>query len=133
METEDKISERFKTVRKQSGMNQKDFAEKLNVTQSVVSDIERGSREPSRSTIITLAEVFNIDLNWLLLGKGSDPEISQKQINEDPKVQELETEIRELKKSIDQLEKENNELSHELLDRMRELLRVRDNLQGSEA
>jgi transcriptional regulator with XRE-family HTH domain len=121
MTEESGIAERFREVRAKTNLSQKDFAESVGVSQSVVSDIERGAREPSRQILAVLAEKYAVDLNWLLLGIGPGEKISQNQIR-DAEVERLEREIDELKKSIDELERENKELSKELLDRMRQLL-----------
>lgn len=115
------IAERFRDIRTKSGLKQKDFAESLGVSHSVISDIERGAREPSRQVLTGVAELYQVDLNWLLLGVGSREHTSQNQTR-DPEMERLEREIEELKKSIEELEYENKELSKELLDRMRQLL-----------
>lgn len=121
MTDETGVAERFREVRAKTNLSQKGFAESLGVTQSVVSDIERGAREPSRQILSILAEKYAVDLNWLLLGIGTGEKVSQNSI-EDEKIERLEREIEELKKSIEELEHENKELSKELLDRMRQLL-----------
>lgn len=127
MTEESGVAERFREVRAKTNLSQKDFAESVGVSQSVVSDIERGAREPSRQILSVLAEKYSVDLNWLLLGIGISEKISQESIR-DSEVERLEREINELKKSIDELERENKELSKELLDRMRQLLGLRSEL-----
>jgi len=121
------IAERFRYIRTKSGLKQKDFAESLGVSHSVISDIERGAREPSRKVLTGVAKLYHIDLNWLLLGVGSIEQTSHNQTS-NPEIERLEREIDELKKSIDELERENKELSKELLDRMRQLLELRSEL-----
>jgi transcriptional regulator with XRE-family HTH domain len=119
------IAGRLKEIRTKSGLMQKDFAASLNTSYSVISDIERGAREPSRQILIALAEKYNVDLNWLLLGVGNS-EITSHNQTYNPEIERLENEIADLKKSIAELDKENRELYKELLDKMRELLAFKD-------
>jgi len=62
-------SERIKLIRKSLKMNQALFADYLGVTPSTVSEIESGSRDPSKNLLISLGEKgFSID--WILTGSG---------------------------------------------------------------
>ena len=64
------INERFKLVRNQLDINQKELAEKVEVSSTVITMIESGERSPSRNVLIKLAEIYNVDITWLLTGKG---------------------------------------------------------------
>ena len=70
MEDADMVS-RFIKIRAKSGLNQKEFADSLGVSRSMVSDIERGKRGPSRQILEVLADKYQISLNWFLLGIGN--------------------------------------------------------------
>lgn len=50
-------------------MNQKDFSEKIGVTQSGVSYMEQNGRNVSDITIKSICNYFNISEDWLLNGK----------------------------------------------------------------
>lgn len=132
MADESSIADRFREIRTKSGLKQKDFAQSLGASHSVISDIERGAREPSRQIMQGLAEFYGVDLNWLLIGTGVENESTHNQ-KSNSEIEKLTAEIDELKKSIDQLERENKELSKELLDRMRQLLSVKADLKNSPA
>jgi DNA-binding XRE family transcriptional regulator len=132
MANDSSIADRFREIRAKSGLKQKDFAQSLGASHSVISDIERGDREPSRKIMQGLAELYGVDLNWLLVGTVANKDSSQIQ-KRNSEIEKLTAEMDELKKSIDQLERENKELSKELLDRMRQLLGAKADLKNSSA
>jgi transcriptional regulator with XRE-family HTH domain len=117
------IAERFKEIRLKRNINQKEFSESLNVSQSVVSDIEAGKREPSRQILSSLAKNYNVDLNWLLLGVS-------KSIS-DAEVERLKKENTELKKNVADLELENKTLSKELIEQMRQMITFQSTVLGN--
>ena len=61
---------RLKLLRKTSGFTQAEFAEKLGIGQTYLSEIERGHRNPAPSFFLSLA-MLNVNLNWLFTGKGN--------------------------------------------------------------
>jgi transcriptional regulator with XRE-family HTH domain len=62
---------RFKQLRKAAGLNQQEFGEKLEITQSSVSQIESGKNMPSTSVLEKLVEIFpNLNKQWLYHGEG---------------------------------------------------------------
>ncbi len=72
---------RLEMLRKELGLSQKDFAEKINMTQQRISAYEKGKREPDIETIKQLAEYFNVSTDYLL-GK-SDIRNPEEQIKEE--------------------------------------------------
>lgn len=69
--TETEIGKRFKAVRLSYGDDQITFAEKIGISQSYLSAIERGTRQPSVRVMKTLADMgFSID--WIYSGKSTD-------------------------------------------------------------
>ncbi len=64
------IAARLKTVRENMGLTQNEFAEKLAVSQTVISRYERGDVKPASEFIISLIQKCNINANWLLTGNG---------------------------------------------------------------
>ena len=65
------ISERFIQIRKVLDLTQKQFADGLEVSKTVVNLIESGQSEPSRQIMVKLAAAYNDNINWLLIEKGS--------------------------------------------------------------
>ena len=58
-----RVSDNIKKARLDSGMNQKQLAKKLGVSESFVNEIETGRRVLSESTINRIANVLKINLN----------------------------------------------------------------------
>lgn len=61
---------RIKKIRETLNMKQKDFAQKLGISAPTLSELEAGNNKPSFDTIIKLSELFNINLYFILFGKG---------------------------------------------------------------
>ncbi len=62
------INERIKYLRKIIKINQKDFANKLGITQSGVSYIEQPNTIIAEKTIKTICSIFSVNENWLYNG-----------------------------------------------------------------
>ena len=67
------IGNRILQIRKDSGLNQSDFAQKLGVvTQSTISVLEVGVNvNPTYDTICAICQKFNVRSQWLLFGLGA--------------------------------------------------------------
>lgn len=65
------IGERFKTIRKEFGFNQQQFANDLGISQTHVSAIENGREKPSRSLLKFLCAKYSISEEWMLEGVGT--------------------------------------------------------------
>ena len=64
------IGDRFKKTRDSLGLNQSELARELGVNPSIISDIERGDKEPSKKIISSLIVKYQINSNWILTGQG---------------------------------------------------------------
>lgn len=60
------FSDKLKDLRQQAGLTQKQLAEQLGVTKSVVSFYERSERTPSPDVLRKLAAVFHVSTDFLL-------------------------------------------------------------------
>ncbi len=65
-----KFSERFKELRKSRKLSQQELADLLHTSKSSVNMYERGEREPGLEMLETMADFFNVDMDFLL-GKTS--------------------------------------------------------------
>ena len=66
------LGKRLRSVREQAGISQSALAERLGFSKAaVISRFERGERLPSVDILIKLAELYHIDLHWLLTGQPS--------------------------------------------------------------
>lgn len=63
------INERVRELRKELGMNQTEFGEKIALTQSHLAGIENEKRAVTDRTIKLLCTEFNVSEDWLRTGK----------------------------------------------------------------
>ncbi|MEK8127856.1 helix-turn-helix transcriptional regulator [Paenibacillus filicis] len=97
------LGERIKQIRKTNQMNQREFADRIGVSQGTLSDIERGNGFPSYETIFALKKAFRCDLNWLI-----DEELDSVPDNElfAVNVSEQEIALIQLLRTLPELEKD---------------------------
>lgn len=60
---------RIAAIRKQNGLTQLQFAEMLYITKSHLARIENGRRGASVELMVDIACLFNLSLDYLILGK----------------------------------------------------------------
>ncbi|MDR1604774.1 MAG: helix-turn-helix domain-containing protein [Gracilibacteraceae bacterium] len=65
-----KLNERFRYVRKDKGLSQSEFGERLGVSRSVVNNWERGVVVPSGPSFKAVCSVFGVNETWLRTGEG---------------------------------------------------------------
>ncbi len=63
------IKDRIRKIRKENHLSQVEFAQKLNVSQSVISLIESGNASVSIEIIKRLSTEFDLSCDWLIYGK----------------------------------------------------------------
>lgn len=59
------FSARLKSLRQEKGWSQQRLADELKLSKSSVNMYERGEREPGFETMETIADLFNVDMNYL--------------------------------------------------------------------
>ena len=64
------MNSRIAHIRKYSGLNQQEFADKIGLTKNYVSLMETGARNPSDRTISDICREFGVDRIWLETGVG---------------------------------------------------------------
>jgi transcriptional regulator with XRE-family HTH domain len=65
------IGSRLAIARKRAGLSQAQVAEKLNLPRPSISEIEAGRRRVAVDELISFADLYQVDMNWLS-GKGVD-------------------------------------------------------------
>ncbi len=63
------IGARIQQIRKDLGMNQNQFAERLSLSQNQISRLETGESMATTEFVLKLNEIYNVDPSFLLLGK----------------------------------------------------------------
>ncbi|MDZ7263993.1 MAG: helix-turn-helix transcriptional regulator [candidate division KSB1 bacterium] len=65
------IGKRIRLVRDKKGITQSELGEKLGIQFQHVSKYERGETVPTWENLIKLHEFYDVNINWLLTGKGT--------------------------------------------------------------
>jgi transcriptional regulator with XRE-family HTH domain len=66
------LGERIKKIREDMKLNQADFAKRIGLdTATGVSNYEKNKRKPDINTLIKIAELGGVNLDWLLIGETS--------------------------------------------------------------
>jgi transcriptional regulator with XRE-family HTH domain len=68
--------ERLKTLRKQRHLSQLGLAMELNMNQNTISRYESGEREADYTALITLADYFDVSIDYLL-ERTNNPKINR--------------------------------------------------------
>ena len=63
--SEIKFGERIRQVRKNAGCSQKEFCAALDIPQSTLSAYETDRMQPTISSLVKIAEKYNVSLDWL--------------------------------------------------------------------
>jgi transcriptional regulator with XRE-family HTH domain len=69
-----KMNERIKKIRKQNGLSQIELGERIGVSQQVITNYERGIREPNIETLLKIAGALDVSLETLIADKPIKPE-----------------------------------------------------------
>ncbi|SEO26174.1 DNA-binding transcriptional regulator, XRE-family HTH domain [Amphibacillus marinus] len=75
------FQERLKLLREQHGYKQDFIAKKLNITTSAYGYYEQGRNEPALETIVKLANIFDVSIDYLL-GHNSSKQVRNSQVSE---------------------------------------------------
>ena len=62
------LGERIKKAREKAGFNQEEFSKALSIGKRTLVDYEQNKTEPKLSKIYKIAELCNVDVEWLLFG-----------------------------------------------------------------
>lgn len=65
------IGKRLRLIRERMGITQAEVGEKLGIQSQHVSKYERGETVPTWENLIKLIDLYDVNINWLLTGKGS--------------------------------------------------------------
>ena len=77
------FANRVKALRKENGWTQDDFARRVGVSRSCIGNWEQGLREPEYESLEKIADMFNVDIEYLNGKKpGSDLTVDERYIVE---------------------------------------------------
>lgn len=75
------LGARIAALRKAAGMNQSQLADRLKISPSAVGMYEQGRREPALDTLVALANVFGVSIDYLVTGRPAS-EAEQQTLND---------------------------------------------------
>jgi transcriptional regulator with XRE-family HTH domain len=76
----EKIATRIKEARVMAGLSQAQAAAKLNLQRPAISEIEAGKRKLSAEEAIQMADLYKVDVSWLLLQQSQDEDSLPQQV-----------------------------------------------------
>jgi transcriptional regulator with XRE-family HTH domain len=83
----DDFVKRLEIILDYYGLNASSFADKIGVQRSSMSHLLSGRNKPSLDFVMKILDVFpDIDLYWILNGKGSFPKTEDQTLNSDNKI-----------------------------------------------
>ncbi len=65
------VNERVKQIRTELEISQREFANRIFMSQSSLGEIETGTRKVNDRIIQLISSQFNVNKNWIKTGKGS--------------------------------------------------------------
>ncbi|EMG2907668.1 helix-turn-helix domain-containing protein [Klebsiella pneumoniae] len=74
------VGERVISIRKQAGLNQRDFAARLGISNGGISQIENGKAMPGGDFLLRIHQEFGVDITWLLTGVSNDHSVKEVQV-----------------------------------------------------
>ena len=106
------LGKRLENIRNSKDLTKKEASGKFGVSDTALSKWEEGKTEPPLAYLAYLAENFECDLNWLLMGEEKPHQVSGSQPGEvDQKTKDAHIQLLEENR---QLSKENRQLREEL-------------------
>jgi len=74
------MKDRIKAIRKESGINQTEFAESLGLSRGFVAQVETDQEKFSDRTIRDICRIYRVNEDWLRYGTGDmHPELNRNQ------------------------------------------------------
>lgn len=64
------MKDRIRQLRKELGLNQTEFGERIGVKQTTIAGYETGAKNPMESVVLSICREFNVNENWLRNGTG---------------------------------------------------------------
>lgn len=64
------MNERIRLLRKELGLNQSDFGNKIGVKQGTIAGYESGARTPLDAVVSSICREFDVNEEWLRTGEG---------------------------------------------------------------
>ncbi len=73
----DALKRRLQAARRKQGINQLDFARKIEIPPSTYQNYEGGSNNIPHTVIISIVAALNLDIKWLFYGEIEEKEVKK--------------------------------------------------------
>lgn len=70
------MNNRLKELRKSAGLTQISLQMKTGIEQALLSKFENGERTPPTETLMTLADFYNVSMDYIM-GRTNNPDINR--------------------------------------------------------
>lgn len=64
------MKDRIRQLRKEVGLNQTDFGNRIGVKQTTIAGYETGAKNPMEAVVTSICREFNVNEDWLRTGEG---------------------------------------------------------------
>lgn len=98
------VSRRLKKAREESGLTQKQVADKLELKKTTLSGYENGKSEPSMETLVQLANLYGVSLDYLMCRTDTRIEFDEEEYKA------IDTDRQQLRERLDSIEKELSDI-----------------------
>ena len=102
------VSMRMKKVREESGLTQKEVADKLKLKKTTLSGWENGRSEPPMETLVQLANLYGVSLDYLLCRTETRIEFDEE------KYRAIDADRQQLRERLDYSEKQLGEIREDV-------------------
>lgn len=102
------VSMRMKKVREESGLTQKEVADKLKLKKTTLSGWENGRSEPPMETLVQLANLYGVSLDYLLCRTETRIEFDEE------KYRAIDADRQQLRERLDYIEKQLGEIREDV-------------------
>lgn len=65
------MKDRIRQLRKELGLNQTDFGNRIGVKQTTIAGYETGAKNPMEAVVTSICREFNVNEEWLRNGTGA--------------------------------------------------------------
>lgn len=122
------MKNRIKQIRKDKGLTQVEFGEKIGVKGNTITNYETGLRNPTDAVLLAICREFCINKDWLLTGKGDMYDLPEDEVaaivsdlleESNPFYDIIISIMKSYKKLDDKSQAALNSLIQELLDNMK--------------
>lgn len=103
------MGKKVRLVRQMFGLGQKEFADKIDISQAQLSKIEADRQELTARGLYVLQSEFRIDADWLFGRVESNVPLFKEEKKEDDKIRELEQKLMKAQEQIIEYKTRENE------------------------